>query len=78
MRRSGLRWNIWQIQLGVFKNAKDDSYLESVKKDRSNYEKLFRDMKTSMESYEDPLMANPLLQKKEEVRAAHADLRARD
>jgi len=67
VRRSGLRWNIWQIQLGLFKNAKEGSYLEPVKKDRANYEKLFKEMKNSFESYEDPLMANPLLQKKEEV-----------
>ena len=67
MRKSGLRWNIWQIQLGLFKNVKDGRYLESVKKDRSNYEKLFKEMKNSFESYEDPLMSNPLLQRKEEV-----------
>lgn len=67
VKKSGLRWNIWQIELGLFKGIKDGNFIEIVKRERSKYEKLLKEMRSCIDAYEDHLMDNPLLQTKEEV-----------
>lgn len=68
VKKSGLRWNIWQLCLGLFKNAKTiEECLQKVRNKRKAYEKHKKEMLDIIESYEDPLVHNPLLKVKEEV-----------
>lgn len=68
IRKSGLRWNLWQLCLGLFKGAKNiDECLQKVRSKRKLYEKHKKEMVETLESYEDPLVHNPLLKVKEEV-----------
>lgn len=68
LRKSGLRWNVWQVSLGLFKDAKTiEEILSKVREKRKLYEKLKKIMEEAMDSYEDPLLHNPLLKVKEEV-----------
>lgn len=66
MKKTGLRWHVWQIYLGYFKNLKSQDYMPIVRKHRQQYDKLKAEMKDCVENMEDPLLVNPLLKVKEE------------
>lgn len=68
LRKSGLRWNVWQLCLGLFKDATNiEQCMAKVRERRKQYEKFKKAMQEAMDSYEDPLLHNPLLKVKEEV-----------
>lgn len=66
VKKTGLRWHLWQIYLGYFKNLKGQDYMPIVRKHRQAYDKLKAEMKECLENMEDPLLVNPLLKVKEE------------
>lgn len=62
-----MRWNLWQICLGYFKNIQGQDFLAVAKKHRRVYEQKKKEMKEVFDSYQDPLLLNPLLKVKEQV-----------
>ena len=56
------------MSLGLYKDAKTiEDCMEKVREKRKLYAEFKKSMQEAMDSYEDPLLLNPLLKVKEEV-----------